>query len=140
MAVYFSADDVFQIAMDMEENGARFYSRAAERAKEEHARKLLLDLAAMENWHEEVFAKMRAELPTAEEAETEMFTDPSGKDVSILKLMAEGIVFDAKADPSERLTGKETMEEILAIAVGLEKDSIVFYMGMKNIVSRKWFF
>ena len=51
--------------------------------------------------------------------------------------MADGHVFDVRKDPSERLTGKETMEDILKTAIGLEKDSIVFYLGIKDIVPEK---
>jgi rubrerythrin len=51
--------------------------------------------------------------------------------------MADGHVFDVRKDSSERLTGKETMEDILNTAIGLEKDSIVFYLGIKEIVPKR---
>ena len=44
------------------------------------------------------------------------------------------IFFDIRSDPSEKLTGKETLKQILKIAIGLEKDSIVFYYGMQEMV------
>jgi len=40
-----------------------------------------------------------------------------------------------KADPSRKLTGKESIGEILKTAIGLEKDSIVFYLGIKDLVA-----
>jgi rubrerythrin len=39
-----------------------------------------------------------------------------------------------RADPTEWLTGKETKEDILKAAIGYEKDSIVFYLGIKEVV------
>ncbi|GAF92843.1 unnamed protein product, partial [marine sediment metagenome] len=33
-----------------------------------------------------------------------------------------------------KLTGKETLAEIFKTAIGLEKDSVVFYLGMKDLV------
>jgi len=51
--------------------------------------------------------------------------------------MADGALFDVKADPSAQLTGKETMEDILKTAIGLEKDSVVFYLGVKEIVPER---
>ena len=51
--------------------------------------------------------------------------------------MADGHVFDVKADPAELFTGKETMENILQTAMGMEKDSIVFYLGMKELVPER---
>jgi rubrerythrin len=134
MAVFFSADDIFQIAIQMESNGVRFYTRAAERAVDPDSRELLLNLAAMEEKHEQIFEAMRVDLAKEEQKRSEPFTDPHGKNVSSLRLMAQGIVFDAKADPSGRLTGGESLEEVLEIAIGLEKDSVVYYTGMKDIV------
>ncbi|KKK77937.1 hypothetical protein LCGC14_2848570, partial [marine sediment metagenome] len=45
-----------------------------------------------------------------------------------------GKVFDL--DPSAGLGGTETISDILNTAIGLEKDSIVFYQSMKEIVPR----
>jgi len=54
-----------------------------------------------------------------------------------LQAMADGHVFDVKADPSEKLTGQETTEDILKIALGIERDSIAYYVGLKNYVPVK---
>jgi rubrerythrin len=35
------------------------------------------------------------------------------------------------------VAGKQTVEDLLKMAIGLEKDSIVFYVGLKESVSRK---
>lgn len=63
--------------------------------------------------------------------------DPYGEAVLYLRGMADSALFDVKADPSERLTGNETLEEILRAAIGLEKDSIVFYLGIKEMVPER---
>ena len=42
-----------------------------------------------------------------------------------------------KADPSDKLTGRESLEEILQTAIGLEKDSITFYLGIREMVPEK---
>jgi rubrerythrin len=63
--------------------------------------------------------------------------DPYGEAILYVRGMADGHVFDVRKDPSERLTGKETMEDILRTAIGLEKDSIVFYLGIKEIVPER---
>lgn len=54
-----------------------------------------------------------------------------------LRAMADGHVFDIKADPAEKLTGRETPEDILQTAIGMEKDSIVFYAVLKECVPPK---
>ncbi|HUS71882.1 MAG TPA: hypothetical protein VMY06_02365, partial [Sedimentisphaerales bacterium] len=63
-----------------------------------------------------------------------MVFDPDGEAQMYLRVVADGQVFDVKADPTEQLTGQETVEEILKIAIGLEKDSIAFYAGLKECV------
>ena len=44
-----------------------------------------------------------------------------------------------EGDPqiTETLTGKESLEDILEIAMNLEKKSILFYLGLKDLVSKK---
>jgi len=95
----------------------------------------MLDLAAMEDEHEKVFAGMRAEL-LQQEREPRV-PDPYGEAILYVRGMADGVVFDVRTDPSERLTGKETMEDILRTAIELEKDSIVFYLGVKEVVPER---
>jgi rubrerythrin len=127
--ITFNADEIFEMAEQIERNGAKFYRKAAEPAGGE-SRDLLLRLAAMEEDHERTFAAMRAELAPAETQSTTF--DPDNEAALYLRAMADGKVFTA--DPSEALSGQEPMEDILQTAIGLEKDSIVFYESMKDAV------
>jgi len=38
-------------------------------------------------------------------------------------------------DTSEALTGKETIEDSFRMALEREKDSVIFYLGIKDMVS-----
>ncbi len=135
MSIAPTADEIFEMAEQIERNGSRFYRRAAQGFTDSRARQLMLDLAAMEDEHEKVFAAMRGEL-LQQEREPRV-PDPYGEAILYVRGMADGVVFDVRTDPSERLTGKETMEEILRTAIGLEKDSIVFYLGIKEIIPER---
>ena len=132
MSTAFNADEIFEMAEQIERNGAKFYRKAAEGTAGETARDLLLDLAAMEDDHEKTFAAMRAELSVKEKASATF--DPDGQAAAYLQAIAGGHVFDVKADPSEKLTGKETVAQVFKTAIGLEKDSVVFYLGMRELV------
>ena len=132
MSIDFNADEIFEMAEEIERNGAKFYRKAAEGREEKHSQQLLMDLAAMEDEHERLFASMRKELSKQERA-SDVF-DPYGEAALYLRAMADGVVFKVGEDPSARLTGKESMEDILRTAIGLEKDSIVFYLGMRDLV------
>jgi rubrerythrin len=132
MSFPFNADEIFEMAEQIERNGARFYRRAAEGAVDPRNLRLFLDLAAKEEEHQKIFATMRADL-AGEKREPAVF-DPDGQAALYLRALADGHVFDVKADPVELLTGKETEKDILGMAMGMEKDSIVFYLGMKEMV------
>lgn len=127
--ITFNADEIFEIAEQIERNGAMFYRKAAEPA-EGGNRDLLLQLAAMEEDHRETFAAMRAGLTEADKRS--ITPNPGNQALLYLQAMAYGKVFSA--DPSEGMTGTEPMEEILNTAIDLEKDSIVFYEGLKAVV------
>lgn len=136
MSFSFNADEIFEMAEQIERNGSRFYRRAAEGAVDPRNRRLLLDLAVMEDEHEKVFASMRANLAHGK-PEATVF-DPDGQAALYLRAIADEHVFDVKADPTELFTGKETMKDILRTAIGMEKDSIVFYLGMRELVPQEW--
>ncbi|MFH1881811.1 MAG: rubrerythrin, partial [Planctomycetota bacterium] len=89
----------------------------------------------MEAEHEETFANMRKQIS---HKERELITfDPENEMTLYLQAIANGHIFDLKKDPSEQLTGKETIDDILKLAIEAEKDSIVFYLGLKNFVPAK---
>jgi len=133
MVMPFNADEVFEMAEQIERNGARFYRAAAKKIPE--VRQVFSDLAAMEDEHEKTFAAMRAEL-SGIEVDPPVF-DPDGRAQMYLRVMADEHVFNIKADPVEQLAGQETAEDVLKMAIGLEKDSIAFYVGLKEAVSRR---
>jgi rubrerythrin len=129
----FNADEVFEMAEQIERNGSKFYRAAAKKFPE--VSKLLLELAAMEDKHLKTYENMRAEL-SGTEIEQPVF-DPDGQAQMYLRVMADGHVFDVKTDPAEKLANKNTPEEVLKMAIGLERDSIAFYVGLKEAVSNK---
>jgi rubrerythrin len=138
MSYFFNADEIFEMAEQIERNGAKFYRRAAEQIETPDSRKLLLELADMEDEHEKTFIKMRAEmLKQGQIATVDPAFDPDGEVGLYLQAMADGHIFDTRKDLAESLTGQETTEDILIMAIGREKDSVVFYTGMKDMVSEK---
>lgn len=126
MSIDFNADEVFEIAEQIERNGADFYRRAAESITEEKAKEFLTHLADMEDEHEKTFKKMRSELNQDEKVLTTF--DPDGDAERYLQALANTRIFyEKKLDTS-------SIEEIYKTALTAEKDSIVFYLGMKDIV------
>ena len=125
----FTADDVFRMAEQMECNGAAFYRNAAAGTVDLENRKMLLGLAAMEDEHERTFADIRS-LLTSQEQATTVF-DPAGEAAFYLKALVDTKVFFQKTIDTSSLL------EILKEALIAEKDSIVFYLGMKEVVPQR---
>jgi rubrerythrin len=125
----FNADDIFEMAQQLERNGAQFYRKAATSVKENAARDLLNHLAGMEEEHEKLFTQMRSQLKDSEKTSTVF--DPQGEAAEYLKALADSrVFFEKKIDTS-------SLEEILKEAITAEKDSIVFYLGMRDAVPEK---
>ena len=129
MAYDFNADEIFEMAEQIERNGVKFYEAAAEGIDDADNKKFLKELADMERMHEKVFAAMRAELSGREKAATVF--DPEGEGVKYLQALADIRVFYEKA------IDLSSMESIIKDAITAEKDSIVFYLGMKELVAEK---
>jgi rubrerythrin len=126
MSYDFNADEVFEIAEQIERNGAKFYREGAEKIIDADKKKLLMELAEMEDEHENTFKKMRAELTTDEKVITTF--DPEGEAERYLRALADTRVFYNKN------IDFTSIEKILKSAITAEKDSIVFYLGMKEVV------
>jgi len=126
----FNADEIFEMAEQMERNGEKFYKDAAATIRDEAHKKLLLELAAMEVDHEKTFKAMRSDLKATEKSATVF--DPQGEAALYLRALVDTrVFFEKKVDVS-------SMESILKAAIEAEKDSIVFYLGMKNAVPDKF--
>lgn len=126
MVYDFNADDIFEMAEQIERNGANFYRTAAESVTDAQAKELLLGLAGMEDEHEKTFALLRTELTEKEKKTT--FFDPEDEAALYLQALADTRVF------FEKEIDTSTMEKILKAAILAEKDSIVFYLGMQYLV------
>lgn len=134
-SLVFNADEVFSVARQIERNGATFYRRAGDHAAGAAIRDLMLELAAMEDLHERVFATMQEQLTPDEREET--LLDPHGEAFAFFGGMGNRYVFDVQQDPAGLLKTASGPADILNRAIGLEKDSIVFYEGIRVMVSAK---
>lgn len=135
MSITFNADEVFEMAEQIEHNGAVFYREAARVAPDASSKKMFSDLAVMEDGHERTFASMRKELSAGDKEPTAF--DPDNQVVAYLKTMADFHGMEGKASPGQKFTGKETVKDILKTALQAEKNSIAFYVGIKDLLTGK---
>lgn len=127
MSYAFNIYEIFEMAEQIERNGALFYRKSAESVADPDAKKLLMELADIEDKHEKTFADLRAGL--AEEDKTATSFEPEDETILYLRALADVRIFFKKTIDTS------SMEEILKEAIVAEKDSIVFYLGMKEMVA-----
>jgi rubrerythrin len=135
-SLIFNARDVFEIAKRIERNGQTYYRKAAELMPDADGKKLMIDLAEMEVVHEQIFDHMQRSLSGDELGET--MYDPHDEAYEFLKGMADKYVFDPKEDPLHVLKAGTDARTILSVAIQREKDSIIFYEGIKVMVPQKF--
>ena len=98
MFVFGTAEDVFTMAIRIEENGYAFYASAAARAENRQIKTLLDSLAQMEQGHAEIFKGLRRELPGSFPADA--IWDPEGLAESYLQATADTHVFTVESAES----------------------------------------
>ena len=125
----YNADEVFEMAEQMERNGAHFYERAAESVRDLPARTMLNDLARIERKHEQIFAALRDELTRREP----LAFDPDGEAARYLDAMTTGKVFDV-SDPGGRIGPDASLRDVLTVALEIEKNSVIYYTGLQELV------
>jgi len=132
MSLQFAAAEVYQMAVQMEQNGGKFYRKAAGYSEDPDAKQMLLDLAAMEDQHEIFFNSLLAN--AEQQRSTAEWYDPQGEAAAYLRAVSDNRVFKADADPSSFVKPDTPVEQILRKAIGLEKDTIIFYLGIREMV------
>jgi rubrerythrin len=124
----FSAAEMVDIAIQLEQNGQVFYLEAAKRAAEEDARRLLELLAREEKRHEGIFRQMLPE----EKEHRPLEEYPGEKSEYVQALLEERLL------PSQEIVDKTLSlladQDLLDFALGFEKDTILFYYEMRHLL------
>jgi rubrerythrin len=132
MSISFNADEILEIAQRIEQNGLNFYKAASNAVADPKAKEMLSNLAEWEVGHEKLFRDMRVGL--TEDQRRPMVFDPHNEMGLYLKATADQVVFTSKMDPAKMIGDEPSFKKILDAALEREKESVVFYAGMKRFV------
>ncbi|MCB1195035.1 hypothetical protein KDK77_02520 [bacterium] len=133
MALPFNPDEIFEMAIQIGGNGMRFYKRSAEAAGDNRSvRQLLTFLAKKEENHVSMLNEIRDKY--FKQDEDDEFIDPEGRATHYLKTMANSYVYDVRKDPAQIMTGKESLQDVILLALNHTKESLMFFLGMKQMV------
>ena len=131
MGIFFSGSELVQIAIGIERNGAAFYDSLVNSTKDLRARGAYKSLADKEREHMETFQNMLGLVGEYQPSET--YTE---EDALYLKALVDSTIFSDDQVAREIAQKVESDAEAIQIALSAEKDSILFYSEMRDLVRR----
>jgi rubrerythrin len=131
MGVFFSGRELIEVAIGIEKNGAIFYDSLADSTKNLGARGTYKYLADKEREHAAIFQKMLGSVGEYKPPET--YTEEYNL---YLKALVDSLVFTDDKVILKMARKVNSDAEAIQIAMGAEKDSILFYIEMKGMVRR----
>jgi rubrerythrin len=123
--------DVIQLAIRLETNGAEFYGRAATAAADPELRSLWRTLAAREKEHA---ASLRATGGASIFRPPQLATEVDEAVAMFFDDWLKNDVLDAAAERARAIADRGDRAEIAQLALSLEKDSIAFYAGLRDLL------
>ncbi len=133
MTIEFSADEVYEMGMDIEKNGEAYYRKAAELAKDEAIKAIFVDLMEQEMEHYKTFKELRESLSGKSTAPT--VADPEDQSYLYLNALVKSRLFSNEHEAEALATKVKDEMEALRAAMSFEKDTILFFLSMKDMVS-----
>jgi len=130
METKFNVFEVLEIAEQIEHKGARFFLKSAELFTDPDLRDVYYRLASWKAKHEQIWARMKKRF--AEKTGEFGTFDPDNYVLSNPEVMAGLTWFGTRQGASDRLTGKETKNQILRDAIRRANEVIIFYQGLKD--------
>ncbi|MDR3556069.1 MAG: ferritin family protein [Syntrophobacteraceae bacterium] len=126
----FTASELFDLAVRVEENGERFYRSALEKLEPGPLKELLGWLAEQEVVHKSIFAKISEEL--AGQTQQDPALSSLGRDVLQSAMGRHAFSLDELAIDSIR-----EEEDILRAALVFEEDTLIFFDFITPFVSNR---
>jgi len=132
MSISFSGSELINIAIGIEQRGSIFYDIMAKSTENAVARDVFHYLADMERCHIQVFQDMLSE------ADAYQFSETKGGEYTIyLQALVDTAVFTDDLVASEKATQAGSDIAAMELAIGAEKDSILFYYEMREIMPQR---
>ncbi len=127
-AALFSAGQMIDIAIQTEQAGYAFYQAAVEATDSPQVRALCEWLAEEEKVHERVFQGMKENLEPQE-----MLGEWPGEKIEFINALV-GSRFMPQPEEAEALVKDMSAQGILDFALTFEKDTIIFFYEMREMV------
>jgi rubrerythrin len=125
----FTASDIVEVAIRIEENGVNFYKFAEQIAKKEDEKKLFAQLAQAEVAHKKTFEKLFAGMEKSNPPESY-----EGEFSAYLRSYVDNNLIFTKEIMDKQLANIKDTVDALDFAIQRELDSILYYHEIKKLV------
>lgn len=129
MGNIFAGSEIVELGIQIEKNGRDFYNTLVSKSKVPKAQETFGYLAKEEEKHILVFQGILNKVEKYEPPESY-----PGEYFAYMNALASEYVFTQKDKGKEIAQKVKNDKEAIDIGIGVEKDSIVFYEGMKKVV------
>lgn len=131
MSEYLTAQEIIEIAIEIEKNGREFYRIMADSASTVPLRNLFNYLSAEEDKHRQKFEEILKSAGGYQISDIYYATEYMG----YMKAMADERVFTKDISYIDLVKQLTSPKQAIDIAISFEKDSIIFLHEMQEIVS-----
>ncbi len=126
----YSAYESIQLAVHIEENGYAFYTAVAKTTENKKIASVLSKLAEQELEHKRIFESF------IRESNAGIVFEPSSQEYdAYMRAFSQEYLFTEKILRKKMAEGFQNTSEVLSFAIGLEKDSIIFYEQIRSGIS-----
>jgi rubrerythrin len=132
MSISFTSNELINIAIDIERRGIAFYDVMTRSTKNTATRDIFQYLVDMERGHIQIFHDMLTEADR-----NHGVGSYSAEYAAYLQVLLDSAVFTNDMVTSELAANAESDVEAMELGIGAEKDSILFYYEMKDIVPKR---
>ena len=131
MAALLQGSDLVETAVQIEKNGAAFYEAMGQSGREGSVREMASFFAGEERKHIKIFQEMLSSVGEPQPIETY-----PGEYLLYVKALADQHIFTKEQDAQELARKASSDMEAIDFALGIERDSILFYSEMKNFIRK----
>jgi rubrerythrin len=126
-----AGSEVVALGIEIEKNGRDFYNALVTKSKHQKAKELFQYLAGEEERHITAFQNVLDSLKKFEPAESY-----PGEYFAYMNALAGDYIFTRKNKGQELAKRIKSEKEAVDLGIGFEKDSVIFYEGMVQVVPK----
>ena len=131
-----NADEIFDVAINIERKGKEFYEKLAQQVDNPKSKEIFIYLAEQEKEHESFFRQLKEKILGKKEFNTLYDYWEDQEKQEYLSYIAKSEIFPYMEKESV-VTSLDNIKKILAYAIIVEKETILFYREILDAIHEK---